>query len=268
MGASGLFGLDAVQLWRRAMAVVLAVSLVPGYALAAEITVFAAASLKNAMDEVAEQFERETGHRAVMSFAASSVLARQIQFGAPADVFISANTEWMDLLQREGLIAADSRFDLAGNRLVLIAHDQFTAQVSISSDVNLAGLLGDSYLAMALVDAVPVGIYGKTALEHLGLWDSVSANVAQSDNARAALALVSSGEARFGIVYATDAKADANVSIIGAFPATAHAPIVYPVAAVSQGRIALAEEFLNFLRKPVATEIIGRHGFTKPAEAN
>ena len=236
----------------------------PGTGLAADITVFAAASLKDAMDDVAEGYARETGNRAVMSYAASSVLARQIQYGAPADVFISANTDWMELLQRDGLIDPGSRFDLVGNRLVLIAHDKAAAKVTITSELDLAGLLGDGYLAMALVDAVPVGIYGRVALDRLGLWESVSPRVAQTDNARAALALVSSGEAPFGIVYATDAGADQNVGVIGTFPATAHPPIVYPAASVSRGQGVVAADFLGFLRQPEAAGIFRRNGFTGP----
>lgn len=236
----------------------------PGTGLAADITVFAAASLKDALDEVADRYAEETGNRAVMSYAASSVLARQIQYGAPADVFISANVDWMDLLQRDSLIDTGSRFDLVGNHLVLIAHDTTAEKVTITPDFDLAGLLGDGYLAMALVDAVPVGIYGRVALDNLGLWESVSARVAQTDNARAALALVSSGEAPFGIVYATDAGADRTVGVIATFPAAAHPPIVYPAASVARGQGAAAAAFLGYLRQPEAAGIFRRHGFDEP----
>lgn len=232
----------------------------PGFA-ADGLTVFAAASLKNAMDEVAAGFERETGHAVAVSLAGSSALARQIRYGAPADIFISANPGWMDSLERDGVIDPASRFDLLGNALVLIAHGRDAAKVEIAPGMDIAAMLGGGRLAMTLVDAVPAGLYGKAALGSLGVWEAVAPKVAQADNARAALALVSSGEAPFGIVYATDAAADDNVTVAGAFPADSHPPIVYPAAAVAASRNPLNGRFLAWLRGPAARAAFERQGF-------
>ena len=237
----------------------------PGFG-ADGITVFAAASLKNAMDEVSAGFERETGHAAAVSLAGSSALARQIQHGAPADIFISANPGWMDALERDGLVDPASRFDLLGNALVLIAHGRGAPAVGIGPGLDLAGMLGEGRLAMTFVDAVPAGIYGKAALESLGMWEAVAPQVAQADNVRAALALVSSGEAPLGIVYATDAAADDNVTVLGAFPADSHPPIVYPAAAVAASRNRLNPRFLAWLRGPAARTAFERHGFAAAFE--
>lgn len=230
-------------------------------AAAADLTVFAAASLKTAMDEIAPAFAAETGHRVAVSLAGSSALARQIEQGAPADVFVSANPGWMDRLEAAGLIVPATRGDLLGNAVVLVAHGADAAPVEIGPELDLAGMLGDGRLAMALVDAVPAGIYGKAALESLGLWDEVAPKVAQTDNVRAALALVSAGEAPLGIVYATDAAADPDVTPIGTFPASSHPPVVYPAAAVAGGDTALAAGFLDFLRSPEAHAVFARLGF-------
>ncbi len=232
----------------------------PGFG-AEGITVFAAASLKNAMDEIAAGFRRETGHAAAMSLAGSSALARQIRHGAPADIFISANPGWMDALEREGLIDPASRFDLLGNVLVLIAHGRGAPPVRIAPGLDIAALLGRGRLAMTLVNAVPAGIYGKAALQWLGVWEAVAPRAAQADNVRAALALVASGEAPLGIVYATDAAADDNVTVLGTFPANAHPPIVYPAAAVAASRNPLNPRFLAWLRGPVARQAFERQGF-------
>jgi molybdate transport system substrate-binding protein len=235
-------------------------------AASGEITVFAAASMTNAMAEVAEGFEAATGHEVTVSLAGSSALARQIQQGAPADVFISANPDWMDLLEADGLIASDTRVDLLDNALVLIAADAGAAPVEIGPGLDLAGLLGDGRLAMALVDAVPAGIYGKAALQSLGLWESVAPRVAQTDNVRAALAFVAAGEAPFGIVYATDAVAEARVHVAGAFPAETHPPIVYPAAAIAGRDGPLTRRFLDALRGPAARGAFERQGFGVVAE--
>ncbi len=231
-------------------------------ARAAGITVFAAASLKNALEEAAQEWRSRSGDEVAISFAGSSTLARQIQQGAPADVFISANAEWMDALAADGLIVEASRRNLLGNAIVLVAHGRNASAVRISSGFDLAGLLADGKLAMALVDSVPAGIYGKAALKSLGVWDSVEPKVAQSDNVRAALALVSRGEAPYGIVYATDAAADDNVTIVGAFPADSHEPIVYPAALVAPGAKPQAKAFLDFLASPAARPIFEKQGFT------
>ncbi len=237
----------------------------PGFG-ADGITVFAAASLKNAMDEIAAGFERETGHAATVSLAGSSALARQIRHGAPADILISANPDWMDALEREDLIDPASRFDLLTNSLVLVAHGRDAPPVRIAPGLDLAGLLGDGRLAMTLVDAVPAGIYGKAALEWLGAWKAVAPRAAQADNVRAALALVSSGEAPLGVVYATDAAADDNVTVVGTFPAGAHPPIVYPAAAVAASRNPLNRRFLAWLRGPAAKAAFERQGFVAAFE--
>lgn len=231
-----------------------------------EITVFAAASMKNAMDEIAAEWAEQSEHSAAVSLAGSSELARQIQQGAPADVFISANTDWMDTLEADGLIDPESRFDLLGNSIVLIAHGAETEPVAIAPGFDLAGMLGENRLAMALVDAVPAGIYGKAALESLGIWEAVEPKAAQADNVRAALAFVSTGEAPMGIVYSTDAVADDNVTVVGTFPADTHPPIIYPAASIAESDNPLNAEFLAFLRSATARAAFERQGFMVLAE--
>ena len=229
---------------------------------AEQVTVFAAASMKTAMDEITARYAEETGNTARVSFAGSSALARQIQAGAPADVFISANPGWMDALESDGLIDDATRTDLLGNSLVLIAHDAKANPVEITPDLPLAEMLGESHLAMALVEAVPAGIYGKAALGSLGLWDAVAPKVAQADNVRAALALVATGEAPLGIVYATDARAEPGATVLGTFPEGSHAPITYPAARIRDGDSAVADAFLAYLQGPVARAAFERQGFT------
>jgi len=236
-------------------------ALTPALATADQITVFAAASLTNALAEIETEFEAATGHDLVVSLAGSSALARQIQQGAPADIFISASTDWMDTVEADGLVEEGTRVDLLGNSIVLVAHGA-TAPVEIGPELDLAGLLGDGRLAMALVDAVPAGIYGKAALESLGLWDAVEAQVAQADNVRAALAFVATGEAPYGIVYATDAAAEPDVTVVGTFPADTHPPIVYPVADLATRATPAEAEFLDYLRGPEARAAFERQGFT------
>ena len=234
----------------------------PACALAGDVTVFAAASMTDAMAEIETAFEDATGHEATVSLAGSSVLARQIQLGAPADVFISANSAWMDALESDALIAPGTQIDLLGNRLALIAHDPEAPPVEIGPDLDLAGMLDGGKLAMALLEAFPAGIYGKAALDSLGLWEDVADNVAQTDNVRAALALVATGEAPYGIVYASDAVADDSVTVVGTFPADSHPPIIYPVADIT-GRDTPAEaDFMDFLRSPDARKAFERQGFT------
>lgn len=237
----------------------IALALLPAPLWADRITVFAAASLTNAMAEIETGFEADTGHDLRISLAGSSVLARQIGQGAPADIFISANQDWMDALESEDLLAQGTRFDLLRNTLVLVAHGK-AAPVEIGSGLDLAALLGARRLAMALVDAVPAGIYGKAALEHFGLWEDVAGKVAQTDNVRAALALVAAGEAPYGIVYATDAVAEADVTVVGTFPAGSHPPIVYPVTATAQGQEA-ATAFLDYLQGETARAAFETQGF-------
>lgn len=233
----------------------------PSGAAAEQITVFAAASMTNAMARIEQDFEARTGHDLVVSLAGTSVLARQIQQGAPADIFISANADWMDALEQDGLIEPGTRFDLLANALVLVAHGNDAKPVAIGPDMDLAGLAGDGRMAMALVDAVPAGIYGKASLESLGLWDGVAPAVVQADNVRAALRLVASGEAGLGIVYATDAVAEKDVSVIGSFPADSHPPIVYPAADIAGRDLPAETEFLDYLRGPEAREALEQQGF-------
>lgn len=227
----------------------------------ADTVIFAAASLKTVLDEAVELWRAETGAEIAVSYAGSSVLARQIELGAPADIFISASTQWMDAVQEKGLIREGSRRDLLGNRLVLIAAGKEAPAVEIAEGFNLAGLLDGGKLAMALVDSVPAGIYGKAALASLGVWDEVSTDVAQADNVRAALALVARGEAPYGIVYATDATAEDNVTVVGTFPESAHASIVYP-AALTVSATEPGAAFLDFLSSPEAGAVFERQGFS------
>lgn len=224
--------------------------------MAEPVTVFAAASLKTALDDVAAEYDGEV----VLSYAGSSMLARQVQQGAPADVVFLANTDWMDVLEADGLIATGTRVDLLGNRLVL-AGPAGGAPVEVGPQLDLAAMLGDGRLAMALVDAVPAGIYGKAALEALGQWAAVEDRVAQVDNVRAALALVSLGQVPLGVVYATDALADPRVDALGMFAESSHPPIRYPVAAVA-GHEDNAAGFLAFLTGAEARTIFVSHGFS------
>lgn len=240
--------------------------LVPAVASAAEVSVFAAASLKTAMDEITAGFAAETGDRATVTYAGSSVLARQIGQGAPADVFISANAAWMDLLEAADAIDPGSRFDLVTNRIVLIAHGTQAQQIEVGPGLDLPKMLGEGRLAMALVEAVPAGIYGKAALQSLGLWADVAPLVAQTDNARAALALVALGAAPLGIVYATDAAADPRVTAVGTFPADSHPHIIYPAAAVAGRETPAAARFLAYLRGPKARTALERQGFAMAGE--
>jgi molybdate transport system substrate-binding protein len=228
-------------------------ALAPG-AAAQRITVFAAASLKNALEEIA-------GHDAVLVFASSAALARQIERGAPADVYISANEQWMDDLQQRGRIVAASRLDLLRNRLVLIAPAASRVQGVIAPGFPLARLLGGGRLAMGDPAHVPAGEYARAALETLGVWGAVQRRIAAADNVRAALALVSRREAPLGIVYATDAAIDPGVRIVGEFPAASHPPIVYPAALIAPGAKRAAARFLASLRAPPARAIFRKHGF-------
>ncbi len=230
---------------------------------AGSVTVFAAASLKNALDEIAARYQDETGNEMLVSFAGSSKLARQLQQGAPAQIFVSANSAWMDRLEADGLLAEATRADLLVNRIVLIAGPGAPADLalSIGPALDLGGVLGDGRLAMALVDAVPAGIYGKAALSTLGLWEGVAPRVAQADNVRAALRLVASGEAPLGIVYATDAVAEPRVRVLDVFPADSHPAIRYPAAVLAEGDSPEARSALAYLTGPAARAIFLQNGF-------
>jgi molybdate transport system substrate-binding protein len=235
----------------------------PAAALAQEksITVFAAASLKNALDEVDSLFTAQSGIKVVASYAASSSLMKQIEQGAPADVFLSADVDWMDYGIKHNLIKNDTRQDLLGNRLVLIApKDSKIGNVTIAPGFDLAALVGSGRIATGDVRAVPAGLYAKAALEKLGIWSSVESKIAMAENVRAALVLVARGEAPLGIVYETDAKVDPSVKIIGVFPEDSHPPIIYPVAMTKDAKPDAAQ-YLAFLTTPEARAVFERYGF-------
>ena len=234
----------------------------PAVAQSHDVLVFAAASLKNALDEVAAQWQRESGKKVAISYAASNTLIKQIEQGAPVDIFISADLDWMDYGQQKGLIKPDTRVNLLGNRIVLIAPKDSTVSVNVQPGFDLAALLKGGRLAMGNVDAVPAGKYGKAALEKLGAWDGVKDKIAQAESVRAALVLVSRGEAPLGIVYQTDAASDPSVKIVGVFPENAHPPIIYPIALTKDSANADAQAFLNYIKSPAARPAFERQGFT------
>jgi molybdate transport system substrate-binding protein len=228
------------------------------------ITVFAAASLKESMDEAAARFGQDTGQRVVVSYAASSALARQIEQGAPADVFVSADLDWMDYLQQRKLIDTATRHDLLGNTLVLVAPAAGAQRaLALHKGSNLLPLLGaDGRLAVALVDSVPAGKYAKAGFESLGMWNALQPRLAQAENVRAALLLVARGEAPLGVVYGSDAGAEPRVRVLAVFPPGSHPPIVYPVARVLASRQPQAAAFVRWLQTPAALAIFRAHGFT------
>jgi molybdate transport system substrate-binding protein len=228
---------------------------------AAPLTVFAAASLKNALDEASAAYAKDTATPpAKISYAASSVLAKQIEQGAPADVFLSADSDWMDYLAGKGLIQAGSRKDLYTNHLALVAPKESTAQLVIKPGFPLAAALGANRLAMAGPD-VPAGRYGQQALTALGIWDQVKDKTARGDNVGATLQFVARGEAPFGIVYDTDANAEPAVKIVGLFPESSHAKIVYPGAVIATSKAHGAAPFLTWLHGPKAAAIFRKYGF-------
>jgi molybdate transport system substrate-binding protein len=233
-----------------------------------KVTVFAAASMKNALDAVNQACASEVGEEAAISYAASAALAKQIEAGAPADVFISADLDWMKYLHDKNLVKPDTEVQLLGNAIVLVAPKDSTATADIKKGFDLAGLLGDGRLAMGEVQSVPAGKYGKEALESLGLWTSVEGRLAQAENVRAALKLVATGEAAAGIVYATDAVAEPGVKVIGTFPEDSHKPIVYPVAQTADSKDAETPAFLKCLQSAKAAEIYKGQGFTVLAPSN
>jgi molybdate transport system substrate-binding protein len=239
-------------------------SMVSANAVSADerLTVFAAASLKNALDAVNTACEASVGEKANVSYAASSALAKQIEEGAPADIFISADLDWMKYLSDRKLVKPETEVKLLGNQIVLIAPADSPAMTTIAPSFDLAGLIGDGKLAMGDVKAVPAGKYGKAALESLGVWNSVERNVAQAENVRAALKLVATGEAALGIVYQTDAKAEPGVKIIGMFPEDTHPPIVYPAAQLAASTADRATAFLECLRSDAAKALFEEQGFT------
>jgi molybdate transport system substrate-binding protein len=239
---------------------------------AKELVIFAAASLKNALDEVADAWARETGKPAPkISYAASNVLAKHLEQGAPADLFFSADLDWMDYAAGKKLIRPETRASLLANRIALIAPANSTAAVTLAPGIDFSAVLGQGRLAMGNVDTVPAGKYGKAALEKLGGWDKVKDKVAQADNVRAALLLVSRGEAPLGIVYTTDAAADPKVKVVAIFPQETHPPIVYPVAVTKDAAHPDAAGFVSYLRGAGPRAAFEKQGFTvlnKPASAS
>jgi molybdate transport system substrate-binding protein len=240
----------------------LMMALVAPASAAEKVVVFAAASLKNALDAVNAAWQTDAGKTVTISYAASSALAKQIEEGAPADVFISADLDWMKYLSDKKLTKPDTELKLLGNRIVLIAPKESAVETTIAPNFPLAELLGDGRLAMGDVKAVPAGKYGKAALETLGVWTSVEAKVAQAENVRAALKFVALGETPLGIVYQTDAAAEPGVRIVDTFPEDTHAPIVYPVALTASSHNPDAAEFVKYLQSTKAKDLFETQGFT------
>jgi len=228
-----------------------------------QITVFAAASLKNALDDTNAAFTKATGVKVTASYAASSALAKQIEQSAPADVFISADLQWMDYVGERKLIKPDTRVNLLGNKLVLIAPaDSKIANVTIGQGFDIAKLAGSGRIAVADVNAVPAGRYAKAALEKLGAWAAAEPKLAQAENVRATLAFVARDETPIGIVYETDAKVEPRVKVIGAFPDNSYPPVTYPVAATTTTTKQSVSQYLHFLRSPAAKAIFEKYGFS------
>lgn len=243
-----------------ACALAIGFSVGPALADGKPLQVFAAASLKNALDEAAADFG-EGGTKVVGTYAASSALAKQIESGAPADIYVSADTAWMDELTQKALVRPDSVVKLLGNEIVLVAPVGTAKATEIMAGLDLKALLAGGKLAMADTKAVPAGKYGKAALDSLGLWTGVEADVVQAENVRAALKLVAVGEAALGIVYASDAKDEPAVQVVGTFPASSHPPVIYPAGIVATSSHEQAQAFLDYLKGAAAAEIFARHGF-------
>ena len=229
----------------------------------APLTVFAAASLKESLDEAASAYQKATGQPVRVSYAASSALARQIEQGAPADVFLSADLDWMDYLEKRKLLDTPSRRNLLGNTLVLVAPTQGdTAPLALRKGVDLLPRLGQQgRLALALTNSVPAGKYAKAAFESLGVWTALQPRVAEAESVRAALMLVARGEAPLGVVYGSDAQAEPAVRVVATFPEATHPPIVYPVARIATSDNPDAAAFVRWLATPPAAKIFAAHGF-------
>ncbi len=234
----------------------------PALAQDKTLTVFAAASMKNALDDIDVAFTAKTGVKVAASYAASSTLARQIEQGAPADIFVSADLDWMDYAVGKRTINEATRVNLLGNSIVLIApKDSKIDNVTIAQGFDLAKLAGDGRIATGDVKAVPVGKYAKAALEKLGAWQLAEPKFAMAESVRAALTLVARGEAVLGIVYATDARVEPGVKIVGTFPADSHPPIIYPGAATATAKLEAAA-YLDFLRSQSSKTVLQKYGFT------
>ncbi len=254
--------------WAASFSAALLSALLFGQAASAEdrdakapIIVFAAASLKNALDKVSADWQQELGQTVKASYAASSTLAKQIEQDAPAQIFISADLDWMDYLEKRGLIDTKTRSNLLGNKLVLIAPKDSNAAIDLKEGADLGKLVGDGRLAVGAVNSVPAGIYAKAALEKLGMWPQVAGKLAQAESVRAALLLVSRGEAPLGVVYQTDAAADPSVKIVATFPADSHPPIIYPAALTLKAN-AGAASFLDYIKSPKAAPAFESQSFT------
>jgi molybdate transport system substrate-binding protein len=248
--------------WARRLALAaLALVMLDAAPAAADVLVFAAASLKNALDDAAAAYRQQGGDIVRISYAASSALAKQLESGAPADIFVSADQDWMDYAQRQGLINPATCKDFLANRLVLVAPASSNVAVTIAPNFPLTALLAEGRLAIADPDSVPAGKYAKAALEHLGVWPSVEPKVARAENVRAALFYVVRNEAPLGIVYATDAAAETGVKIVGVFPEESHPPIRYPIALTAASRSPAAAAFLAFLESPAARRFFEAQGF-------
>lgn len=235
-----------------------------GHAVAADkITVFAAASLTNALQEIGDSYQKGKNVQVVSSFASSSTLARQIEQGAPADLFISADQQWMDYAVQKKTIDGASRFTLLGNELVLVAPAETNPeQVTISKNTDWKSLLKGQRLSVGDPDHVPAGIYAKEALQNLGAWDVLSGQLAPGNSVRVALALVERNEAPYGIVYGSDAVASKKVKVVGIFPEDSHKPVEYPMAMVKDHNSAAVTAFYNYLKGPDAAAVFKRYGFT------
>jgi molybdate transport system substrate-binding protein len=242
---------------RGALAAALVLS---GAAAAADVTVFAAASLREAFDAAASDFQKATGHRVIASYAGSNALARQVESGAPADLFISADADWIDYLERRGLARPGSRVNLLANELVLVAPADSTVQLKLAPGVDMLRALGPKRIALADPDVVPAGKYAKAAFMKLGVWGAVQLRVATADNVRAALALVARGETALGVVYRTDAVADRGVRIVDVFPPGTHPAIVYPMLRLRH-ESAAADQLAAWLRGMQARAVFQRFGF-------
>jgi molybdate transport system substrate-binding protein len=225
------------------------------------LLVFGASSLTDVVDELDQAFTAGTGIPVKASYASSSALAKQVEAGAPADVFFSADIEWVDYLDQRKLLKPGTRRDVVANRLVLIAPQDSALRIKIAPHFDLAGALGEEgKLATGDPDSVPVGKYAKAALQKLGVWDSVSSHVVPAENVRSALAFVARGEAALGIVYATDAKAEDRVKVLDVFPESTHPPIAYPIA-LTAGASADAARFTAFVTSAAASKIFSKYGF-------
>jgi molybdate transport system substrate-binding protein len=226
------------------------------------LTVFAAASMKNALDDIDAAYTAKTGVKVNVSYAASSTLAKQIEQGAPADIFVSADTDWMDYATAKKNINEPTRVNLLGNSIVLVApKDSKIDNVTIAQGFDLAKLAGDGKIATGDVKSVPVGKYAKAALEKLGAWTAAEPKFAMAESVRAALTLVARGEAALGIVYSTDAKVEPGVKVVGTFPADSHPPIIYPVAATTTAKPE-SSDYLAYLRSSAAKTVLEKYGFT------